>query len=193
MGIYILNGRPGSGKSTFAQDVIKIVTPKFGIELSTVDLVKKIAFDLGWNGEKTLKDRKFLSDLKDLLTDWNDIPVKSVKKSIDKFLWDLRYWGIDTSQVAIFINCREPQEIKRLCEELNAKSILVRRDETNDIEVSNHADEQVFEYDYDIEIVNNGTLEELAFRALDFVDTEELYIEKHKNLKIDKLGNISYY
>ena len=136
MGIYVINGRPESGKSTFAQDVIKIVTSKFGIELSTVDLVKKIALDLGWNGEKTLKDRKFLSDLKDLLTEWDDIPVKNVKKSVDRFLWELRYWDIDTSQVAIFINCREPQEIKRLCEELGAKSILVRRDETEDIEVS---------------------------------------------------------
>ena len=193
MGIYVINGRPESGKSTFAQDVIKIVTSKFGIELSTVDLVKKIALDLGWNGEKTLKDRKFLSDLKDLLTEWDDIPVKNVKKSVDRFLWELRYWDIDTSQVAIFINCREPQEIKRLCEELGAKSILVRRDETEDIEVSNHADEQVFEYNYDIEIVNNGTLEDLAFKALEFVDNEKLYIEKYKNLKIDKLGNIYYY
>ena len=36
--------------------------------ISTVDFVKQIARECGWDGVKTPRNRKFLSDLKDLLT-----------------------------------------------------------------------------------------------------------------------------
>lgn len=173
--IYIINGKPESGKSTFCQMVIELMGENFAVELSTVDKVKEIATYCGWDGTKTLKNRQFLSDLKDLLTKWGDVPVKDIKKRINAFYYTLEYFGIDPKKTAIFINCREPDEIKRLCEELDAKSILVVRDTTTNCEVSNHADKNVFNYDYDITIRNNFNLDHLKLTAQAFIKKENLY------------------
>lgn len=192
MSVYIINGSPGSGKSTFCQKVIDIVGKNWGYELSTVDLVKEIATDLGWNGEKTLKNRKFLSDLKDLLTEWNDIPFKHTKKQVRLIKEYFDNFNLDSDEAAIFINCREPEEIERLKQALNAKTILIRRDKAENNPVSNHADANVLNYKYDIEICNNGDLRELAYLALDFIEKEELHFDFYKNLEIDIFGNICY-
>ena len=191
MSVYVINGAPGAGKSTFCQKVIDIVGKDWGFELSSVDLVKEIATDLGWNGEKTLKDRKFLSDLKELLTTWNDIPFKHTVKRVEMILEEFYRYGLEGKEAAIFINCREPEQIKRLCDKLNAKSVLIRRDSAESATVSNRSDAEVLNYGYDIEIVNNGDLKELAYLALDFVDTEELHVYGYKILEIDDFGNIS--
>lgn len=192
MSVYIINGSPGSGKTTFCQKVIDIVGKNWGFELSTVDLVKEIATDLGWNGEKTLKNRKFLSDLKDLLTEWDDIPFRDTVSKVRLIKDEFERYSLDSSEAAIFINCREPEEIQRLCMELNAKTILIRRDKAENNPVSNHADANVLNYKYDIEICNNGDLRELAYLALDFIEKEELHFDFYKNLEIDLFGNISY-
>ncbi len=175
MSIYIINGKPESGKSTFCQMVIELMGENFAVELSTVDKVKEIATYCGWDGTKSLENRRFLSDLKDLLTKWGDVPVKDIKKRINTFYYTAEYWDIDTDKMAIFINCREPEEIARLCEELNAKSILIVRDNTTNCEVSNHADENVFNYDYDITIRNNSNLDHLKLTAQAFIKHENLH------------------
>lgn len=192
MSVYVINGAPGSGKSTFCEKVIDIVGKNWGFELSTVDLVKQVATDLGWNGEKTLKNRKFLSDLKDLLTEWDDIPFRDTVRKVRLIEDEFDKYYLNFNEAAIFINCREPEEIKRLCEELHAKSILIRRDLAEDAAVSNHADANVLNFNYDIEITNNGDLRDLAFSALDFVEKEELHFWHYKILEIDLFGNISY-
>jgi hypothetical protein len=192
MSIYVINGAPGSGKSTFCEKVIDIVGKNWGFELSTVDLVKRVATDLGWNGEKTLKNRKFLSDLKDLLAEWDDIPFRDTVRKVRLIEDEFDRYYLNFNEAAIFINCREPEEIKRLCEELHAKSILIRRDLAEDAAVSNHADANVLNFNYDIEITNNGDLRDLAFSALDFVEKEELHFWHYKILEIDLFGNISY-
>jgi hypothetical protein len=181
-----------SGKDTFCSKVIDITTPNYGIILSTVDLVKEIAKDLGWNGEKTPKDRKFLSDLKDILTEWDDIPIKDTERRINDFLYHIRYHGLDEKEAAIFIMCREPKEIDKMCKRLGAKSLIVRRTDAENSKKSNHADEEVLEYQYDIEIDNNGTLLDLTYKALEFVEKEELFFPHWKTIKIDKDGKIYY-
>ena len=192
MGVYVINGAPGAGKSTFCEKVKDIMGESWSYELSTVDLVKEIAHDLGWDGKKTLKNRKFLSDLKDLLTEWDDIPFKDTIKKIELIKKDFERYDLDFDEAAIFINCREPNEIERLCKELGAKSILIRRESAENTAVSNHADANVLNFNYDIEITNNGDLRDLAFLALDFVEQEELYFIHYKNLEIDFFGNIIY-
>ena len=74
MKIYIVNGAPGSGKTTFEEYVSYISAP-YCYNLSAIDFVKEVATRCGWNGSKELKDRKFLSDLKRVLTEWDDIPI----------------------------------------------------------------------------------------------------------------------
>ena len=78
--VVIVNGKPGVGKSEFerqcaAQCNLFHRTTGFSLGrdlwidvTSTVDFVKEIATECGWDGTKTLENRKFLSDLKDLLT-----------------------------------------------------------------------------------------------------------------------------
>lgn len=190
--IYIVNGFPGSGKDEFCQKVVSLTTPLYGCIMSSVDLVKELAKSLGWNGEKTPKNRKFLSDLKDLLTEWNDIPIKDIEGRINDFLYDIRYYGLDEKETAIFIMCREPKEIEKMCKKFQAKSILIRRSAVESLNQSNHADSDIFNYKYDIEIDNNGTLLDLAYQVLDFVEKEKLHIDHWDNLKIDLFGNFIY-
>lgn len=134
---------------------------------STVDFVKEIAIECGWDGTKTLENRRFLSDLKDLLTHWNDIPYKKIlarAKLLDS-CDDYNYldW-------ILFVDCREPAEIQKLKERLNATTVLIRREEVENNEVSNHADFDVFYYDYDLTIYNNSDIIHLENEAKKFIE-----------------------
>ena len=86
--IFIINGSGGVGKDTFVSLVSNnIATMNF----SSVDKVKEIARDIGWLGEKTEKDRKFLSDLKLLCTDYNDMPFNSMRSKVAEFLNNTKF------------------------------------------------------------------------------------------------------
>lgn len=152
MKIYIVNGMPTSGKTTFEQfSASYIGTEKCKI-ISTIDCVKMVAKICGWKGEKDSKSRKFLSDLKDLLTNYNDLPFEYINKEINKSAQDTTF----------FIDCREPDEIERLRDALKAKTILIRRSDIENINWDNHADSEVLNYNYDYIVENNGTLQDLA-------------------------------
>lgn len=66
---------------------------------------------------------------------------------------------------------REPEEIQRFVDYLDAITVCVRRKDVDDIPASNHADADVYNYDYECYIDNNGTLEELQWQVIDFCDT----------------------
>lgn len=167
MKIIVINGVPCSGKDTFAWLCQKHST-WFG-NFSTVDFVKEVARKCGWNGTKTPENRKFLSDLKDLLTEWEDIPYKKVFVEVQRLGYDAIRFGFDEDEAVCFIHCREPQEIQKFVDRLGAKTLLIRRPDVENNEQSNHADAQVFNYDYDYTIVNDGTLEDLEHKAVDFL------------------------
>lgn len=178
MKIVIINGKAGTGKDTFVTMCRDILGITKILNISTVDYVKEIAKHCGWDGTKTPKNRKFLSDLKDLLTEWNDIPFKKVCQDIKTWqhLW------IDSGEydkAVIFIHCREPKEIKKLCEELsiyNPITLLMRRDAAESVEQVNHADNEVLNYEYDYVIPNNGLLSELRASA-------EIFLREYLELK----------
>lgn len=167
MKYFIINGRPRSGKDTFVNFCLEELGA-FGKLISTVDFVKKIATECGWDGTKDLKNRKFLSDLKDLLTNWGDVPYKKTLQEIDMFKFDLDYWDVSDKGV-VFIMCREPKEIERFERELNAKSVLIRRASVEFEQQSNHADSEVLNHKYDYIIENNGTVDELKEKAKGFL------------------------
>ena len=175
----------GVGKTTFEEKCKELVAASstfwYNEEqrmvvdvISTVDFVKQIARECGWDGVKTPRNRKFLSDLKDLLTEWNDIPFQKV---LDHVVYlDIFAKGFDW---LLFVDCREPTEIQKMKERLNATTVLVRRlgDEVN--ETSNHADANVFEYEYDYTIKNYGDLSDLVTECvgfLDFMKERESYV-----------------
>lgn len=167
--VVIVNGMPTSGKSTFVEFCLKKLG-SWGREISTVDFVKDIAKQAGWNGEKNLKNRKFLSDLKDLLTEWDDVPYKKIKEEYDNFNFELEQYDVSNHKAFLFVHCREPQEIQKFKDRLNAFTVLIRRESVESNKQSNHADSNVFEFKYDCEIDNNGSLENLKNKADGFVE-----------------------
>lgn len=156
--VFIINGSGGVGKDTFCEYVGHYAKVKV---ISSIDLVKDYASKMGWNGSKTPRDRKFLSDLKDLLTKYNDYPFRDICQKV--------LWFKEDDNEFLFIHIREPEEIDRAKREFNAHTILMVNDNVRGI-YSNHADARVLEYNYDIVIDNSGTLKDLDIIAKDFVE-----------------------
>lgn len=174
--IYVVNGASGAGKDTFCEMVTNYHDKAYTYTISTVDTVKKIAEMLGWNGEKTPKDRKFLSDLKDVLTEWREIPIRDCIDAIDSWEFELKQQWLNPEYVGVvFIMAREPSDIYVLTHLLGAKSLIVRRTEAELAPTSNHADKEVLNCDYDIEINNNGTLKELMYEVIKFCNSEGIF------------------
>ena len=164
MKVFIFNGKGCAGKTStekMIQDIAAAHNKKIDI-CSTIDYVKSIAEGFGWNGSKSLADREMLSNLKDLLTKWNDIPYKKVCEKIKV--------SNDEGAAAIFIDCREPQEIQRFVDDFGALTVLVRRNSL-DLVYGNHADDNVEDFEYDIYIDNNKGLDELFQEAAIFYET----------------------
>ena len=165
--IFIINGGGGVGKDSFVSLVNKSFKySKFNksnnpvMNFSSVDKVKKIATMIGWNGDKTEKDRKFLSDLKLLTTEYNDMSFNSMKEKVNEFK--------SNDSTMLFLHIREAEEIERAKVEFDAKTILVIRDSVEHI-TSNVSDKDVFNYNYDIVIDNNGGILKLHSKAATFV------------------------
>ena len=172
--IFVINGSGGVGKDTFVELVSVELNDKLKrfhtvVNFSSVDKVKEIAREIGWDGKKSEKDRKFLSDLKSLTSDYCDMPFQSMKNKIKEFVRN------DEGQV-LFLHIREPEEIKRVVNEFEAKTILVVRDSVTKI-TSNVSDKNVFDYHYDVVIENNGTIEDLKEKVKQFVN-EVVMIER---------------
>lgn len=158
--IYVINGSGGAGKDTFVS-FLKELNPKIE-NYSTVYLVKQIAASCGWLGGKGLKERKFLADLKTLLTDFNDLPYNDVCDEIYMLKEE------DSGCEYLFIHCREPEEIQRFVNDFGVRTILI--DRKTEKSYGNHADDNVLNYSYDYIIDNNGTLAELQLAAETFYE-----------------------
>lgn len=157
--IVILNGMGAVGKGEFASFVSQYIpTYKYSI----IDLPKKAATLLGWDGGKTEKDRKFLSDIMDLSTEYNDSPWRDVVSVVTDFLTEK-----NTAKV-LMVDMRDPKDIKRAKETFGATTVLIRNPNAKTI-VGNHADVEVENYKYDYIIENDGTLGQLETMAKIFV------------------------
>lgn len=155
--IVVINGTGGCGKDTFVEFCSKYASV---YNFSSIDKVKEIAKVIGWTGKKTEKDRKFLSDLKKLTTNYNDMAFNSIKEAINVFN------GSDDE--VMFIHIREPEEIKRVVDLYKVKTLLIKR-VNQEIITSNYSDSSVDNYDYDY-IIENTTLEEYERRAKKFIE-----------------------
>lgn len=170
--IVIVNGTMRAGKTTF-ETMVKEIAASQGHSvkiLSTIDYVKEIAKMIGWDGKKDKESRRFLSDLKDTLTRWKDLPYQEIKKEIE-------YQEINKTDL-IFIDCREPEEIQRFVDDYQALTLIVQRGEDY-IPIGNHADDNVTNYQYDIVINNNRGLDELMQEATIF---EEIFVNSEGNI-----------
>ncbi len=153
--VIIINGTGGCGKDTFVSLVSKYAKV---YNFSSIDAVKELATIIGWDGTKSEKDRKFLSDLKRLTTEYNDFSFNSIKNAYEKF--------INSDNEIMFIHIREPEEIKRASDYFNALTLLIKRENYDNIN-SNASDANVDNYNYDY-IIHNTTLDEFDAKAQEF-------------------------
>ena len=161
--VFIINGSGGCGKDTFIE-LLNILFWRDCVigNYSSIDKVKEIAKAVGWDGTKTERNRKFLNDLKLLTIAFNDMPLNDIKEYTNSFM------NNDTTNRILFLHVREPEEIAKAInafKKYNAKSLLIKRDSVKHI-ISNMADGNVYDYDYDIVINNNGTLTDLRNKAV---------------------------
>ena len=168
MKVFIINGYGGSGKTSF-EKMVMTHSKGQGHITSMVEIVKHYAEQMGWEGTKEDKDRKFLSDLKLALAEWADIPMQYVISRVQLFkeLSNTTY---------CFIDAREPADITRLKElldkDFDVRTVLVDRNISR--EYGNIADDGVMNYRYDTTIMNTGTLKDLEKCAISFVKEEEI-------------------
>lgn len=177
MKIIILNGTGRSGKDEFVNQLEKFVTVK---RYSTIDKIKNIAIQsFGWNGAKDNKGRKLLSDLKIASIEYNNQPHEDMIKAIESARKEK--YDIFTCMI------RDIPEIKKACNDERIKNdivtVLITSDRTDKIKYGNVADDNVYDYQYDYCIVNNGTLEDLKSSAETFLDDLGYFTIKIKNIK----------
>ena len=166
MKIVIINGCARSGKDTFISfcqefDPKNTDGTKQIYNISTVDPIKQLAYQIGWNGEKTERARLFLSDLKDITsafcnysTNWVINELKDINSNGGKL---------------VFIHSREPEDInnlkKILSKDYEVTTLLIRREMAEERAPNNHADREVLNYNYEGTILNNTTLDNLKTAA----------------------------
>lgn len=177
MKVIIINGSGGVGKDTFIQYAVPyfiINNPNsLVIPYSIIDPIKELMTKIGIKLDKDEKNRKFMSDFKLLMDDYNDLPYR---KLIDVFEHAYYHSYVDYN---VFIAVmREPKDISRFITELthvygfdgkDIYTVLVCNDRVKPI-TSNIADASVNYIKYDVVIDNNGTYEELRNKAKEFVD-----------------------
>ena len=158
---FILNGVARSGKGSVVEYMNKYVPTK---SISTVDIVKKICKELGWNGKKDDAGRLALSEFKDLSTKHFDHPFEYVRKELEDFK------NPNNKYLIFTVDVREPKDIDRLVKEHGFETILVSNSNVKHIP-NNHADMEVENYNYDYIIYNDGTLEDLDLTVKGFLNS----------------------
>ncbi len=157
---FIINGQGKSGKDTFI-DFLQEECHEFEFDsISSVDEIKMMAEQyFNYTGEKTHKERKLISDLKILHTEYSDGPFEYMKT-----IWkdNKKYDGV----ISIF-HIREPDEIKKMVKLTKAETILIKRFDVE--EFGNMADDNVYNYNYDYIIDNYDSLDKLRESAITFV------------------------
>lgn len=161
--VIVINGSGGSGKDT----VVDIVAKHYEVlNTSSIAPIKEILSLAGVPESefKTDAGRKLLSDVKMAFTEYNDLPFRCMKEIYDAFLeWD----DVDI----MFVHIREPSEIEHFVSAVTEVPVVTLLIE-NRVQrtYGNMADDNVHDYTYDYVFVNNGPLEELPDRFMEFFD-----------------------
>lgn len=164
--VIIINGAGGVGKDSVSYVLWQNTDT---LIYSSIQPIKRIAYEIGWKGEKTEKARKMLSDLKDICTEFNDLPFKYMAEKLEdiKNNSDIDY---------VIFHIREPQEIEKfkryvIAQGNTCKTLLIRSERAQK-SYGNHADDDVENYQYDMIYQNDGTLENLDEDFMAFWEKE---------------------
>lgn len=163
--IIVINGKGGVGKDT----LLNSLNGRYHIaNASSVDPIKEIARQYGWNGEKDNRSRRFLAELKQTFLNYNDLPNTYLKARTEEFL--------NSDDDILFVHIREAEQIdyyKELVKPARCVTLLIRRKEIdNNGSYNNHADDDVENYCYDY-IFENDLPEE---------ESKEIFYEFIRNI-----------
>lgn len=152
----VINGANGVGKDTFVAMCGQFCAVK---NVSSIDQLNEFARHIGWNGTKDENYRLFMSELKRLVTHFNNAPTKYL---LGHITLNAPYDGL------LFMHIREPQEIGkiRLLSSLPVVTLLINRNVTV---AQNKADLGATNYTYSYVISNDGSKADLMAKAKDFV------------------------
>ena len=180
--VVIINGKPQSGKDTFckyAQGYCDDDESANTLIISSVDPLKEMLTQLGWDGTKTDKIRDMLMDMKQLWVQNQDGPTMFLFNNILEF-----HKACTGEDNIVFVHIREPEEIKKLVNALtgfesmgiDVISLLVIRkgeeDTPNQPAETRRSDDEALinSYEYDVIINNDEDLIKLQELAAEFVD-----------------------
>ena len=159
--IYIINGNAGHGKDELVTIAAEFATVNV-VNTSMVDPLRKVMSDLlGPEAPKDENMRQFMAEVKESWAKLFDGPNKYVIGVLQEKL-------INADDIA-FVHCRSPHEIYKLktllAQEFSThqvKTLLVDARLRCDVITSNKSDASVYDYEYDITVDNNGTVDELT-------------------------------
>lgn len=158
--IIVVNGKGGVGKDTVCALTARLFYAK---TISSITPVKEIAVQCGWKGEKDIRARRFLADLKQLLIAYNDFPNQYLTREVQAFQADP---GADI----LFVHIREADQIEEFLRLIHGKAVtlLIRssRPGLSSAVYGNSADDDVERYHYDY-IFDNDCGQAVLFQAVE--------------------------
>lgn len=158
--VFLISGSPAAGKDTFI-NLCKTYDENI-LNFSSVDYIKWLShkyLDIDTK-KKTPELRKFLSEFKRILTEFNDYPFQQCVKAIETL----------EEEQSIFIHVREKSEMDKI-KKLFPQTKIVYVEGLESVVYGNFSDDNVKDIEADIIIHNNSTLQELSKTAKWFVKT----------------------
>lgn len=163
----VINGVGGCGKDT----LVSIVSKYYSVlNISSITPAKEVLANCGWDGEKSDRYRKFLSDLKNLMIEFNNYPTTYLLNKQDEFL------STDEYQV-MFVHCREGEEIEKFVSRAKGRVVtllIYPRTELQGKVFGNSSDDCVYDYKYDFEYYNTQSLENIDSDFMNFFNKKIL-------------------
>lgn len=152
--VFIINGSGGVGKDTICETAAAFWKVQ---NISSITPILQVARSAGWDGNKTPEARRFLSQLKEICTEFNDLPFRYCMEQYQQFL--------QNDADMLFVHIREPEAIDRFRKSVggDCKAVLVRRPNLEQTRgaLGNRSDDGVNNYHYDGIFINDGALEQL--------------------------------
>jgi len=150
--VIIINGVGTSGKDTLIENIVSAFKIK---NISSIDPIKQMALQYGWDGNKDQRGRFLLQELKRIWTNYNDLSGEYIQKE------SLNFQNDDNE--ILFVHIREIENIREFRSfiksiSLQVYTLLVIRQDSNTWE--NSSDRDIYNYNYDFIFNNDKPLKE---------------------------------